>query len=397
VLWETVVDDPDRYYLSGAPLAVRDMVVVGVGMFGGGRGLIAAYDVAAGKQRWRFVTIPGPGEKGSESWSGESWRDGGGPTWITGSYDAAQDLLIWGVGNPKPDYDTAARRGDNLYTDSVVALKAATGELAWHFQFTPADDRDWDSNQTPVLVDYQTASGFQKRVLWANRNGFYYVLDRTTGAFIAGQPFVAQNWTSGLDVNGRPTPRANAGAARGGSVVYPSGIGGTNWWSPTYDAVSDTFFVPFVEQGVVVVPSSNRAPADTPRPLYTGVRALAGATGKLLWEHRHPSRMDTNETGGLLSTRAGVLFGSDMSELFALDSATGSRLFTFETGAKIWAAPITYSVDGRQYVSIISGHDLLAFSFQDPPREIAADYVAHGAARSPPDLRAPTPAPAPSR
>lgn len=368
VLWETAVGDRDRHPMTGAPLVVRDMVVVGsaVAPGAGGRGFIAAYDAATGKQRWRFQTIPEPGQPGADTWSGESWRNGGGPTWITGSYDAAQDLLIWGVGNPKPDYDASLRRGDNLYTNSVVALRASTGELVWHFQFTPGDVRDWDSAQTPVLVDYAAASGIERRVLWANRNGFYYVLDRTNGKFVSGRSFVFQNWAEGLDANGRPVLKQPAVGNGGGSLVYPGGTGGTNWWSPTYDAALDTFFVPVLEQGAILVPASKIVPADAPRSFYTGVRALNGKTGAMLWEYRHEPRVTDNLTAGLLSTRSGVIFGSDLSKFFALDSRTGRRLFTFETGARIAAAPISYDLDGRQHVSVISGRTLLTFAL---PRE----------------------------
>jgi alcohol dehydrogenase (cytochrome c) len=362
VLWETAVDDRQRFHISGAPLAVRDMVVVGVGMFGGGRGFIAAYDAATGKQRWRFQTIPEPGAKGADTWAGDSWRDGGGPTWITGSYDPQQDLLVWGVGNPKPDYDAAARRGDNLFTDSAVALRGATGELVWHFQFTPADDRDWDSNQTPVLVDYAANGAVDRRVLWANRNGFYYVLDRDRGRFVTGAPFVYQNWAEKLDATGRPIPSQEMRAAKSGYLVHPSGTGATNWWSPSYDPELDLFFVPVLEQGAVFVPGSKNAPPDTVRPFYTGVRALQGRTGRMLWEHRHEPRLTDNSTGGLLSTRSGLVFGSDLSTFFTLDARSGKRLYAFETGAAIAAAPITYRIDGQQFVSIISGRDLLTFS-----------------------------------
>src|SRR2546422_807071 len=183
--WEVpVADDPKRYAISAAPLAYRDLVVTGVAtpdVIRGGRGFIAAYEATRGKQRCGVSTIPKPGEPGSETWAGNSGREGGAPTWLTGSYDPELDLLIWGVGNPKPVFDAAARRGDNLYTNSAVALRGTTGALVWYFQFTPADDHDWDANQIPVLADQKTPRGTAKRVLWANRNGFYYVLDREIG------------------------------------------------------------------------------------------------------------------------------------------------------------------------------------------------------------------------
>src|SRR5881397_2422041 len=181
-----------RDAISAAPLAYRDLVVTGVAtpdMIRGGQGFIAAYDANSGTERWRFMTITKPGGPGSETWAGNSGREGGAPTWLTGSYDPELDLLIWGVGNPKPVFDAAARRGDNLYTNSAVALRGSTGALVWYFQFTPADDHDWDANQIPVLADQTTPRGTEKRILWANRNGFYYVLDRASGKYLTATPF----------------------------------------------------------------------------------------------------------------------------------------------------------------------------------------------------------------
>jgi alcohol dehydrogenase (cytochrome c) len=262
--WDaTVVDEPKRYAISAAPLAFRDLVVTGVATpdaIPGGRGFIAAYDVNTGKERWRFGTIPQPGEPGHESWADDSWREGGAPTWLTGSYDPELDLLIWGVGNPKPVFDRAARRGDNLYTNSAVALRGSTGALVWYFQFTPADDHDWDANQIPVLADRRTPAGTRKGVLWANRNGFYYVLDRTSGKFLTAAPFVRQTWTDGLDPQGRPKPLSDSSRARKGFVLYPGSVGGTNWWSPSFDPASSLMLVPVLEQGMVYFMSGSSPP-----------------------------------------------------------------------------------------------------------------------------------------
>ena len=222
------------YAMTLAPLVVKDKVIIGVaGGEYGIRGFIAAHDAATGDEAWRFYTIPAPGEPGFETWAdgGDAWQRGGASVWLTGSYDAALDLTYWGIGNPGPDWNPAQRPGDNLYSDSVVALDPDTGELKWHFQFTPNDDYDYDAVQIPVLVDLPTASASSgKLMLWANRNGFFYVLDRATGEFIRGEPFVNVNWASGLDESGRPieTPQPL------GSVTFPGVQGGTNWYSPSY-------------------------------------------------------------------------------------------------------------------------------------------------------------------
>lgn len=361
--WQVRVDpDHKTYHVSGAPLALRDLVVVGVGTKNGGRGFISAFDAATGKQRWRFATIPGPGEPGNDTWANDSWRQGGAPTYITGSYDSERDLLLWGVGNPKPDYDAALRAGDNLYSNSVVALRGTTGELVWHFQFSPNDDHDWDSNQIPVLAD----RGDEHYVLWANRNGFYYVLDRLTGKFLHGSSFVRQNWTAGLDAKGRPMPLPG-GRSTAGVMVYPGNVGGTNWWSPTYVPDLDLMIVPSLEQGMVFFPSADSPPVDHNRSFYTAVRALDARTGRLVWEYAQPPRIVHNVTGGLLSTRSGLVFGSDESTFFALDARDGKPLWSVETGGLISASPVTYVVEGEQFVMIPAGRNLMGFAMAPTP------------------------------
>jgi alcohol dehydrogenase (cytochrome c) len=365
--WEaTVATDAERYSITSAPLAYRDLVVTGVAIAGdaaGGQGFIAAYDANTGKERWRFVTIPQPGEPGSETWEGDSWRGGGAPTWLTGSYDPELDLLIWPVGNPKPDYDAAARRGDNLYSNAAVALRGTTGALVWHFQFTPADDHDWDANQIPVLVDRNTPRGPEKRVLWANRNGFYYVLDRVSGRYLNGAPFVHQTWTEGLDPDGRPKPASNASRDREGFLLYPGYVGATNWWSPSFDPALNLMFVPALEQGMVYFRSLSSPPQTIGgRPFYTAIRALDASTGRRVWEYRREPRLVDNVMGGLLSTTGGIVFGGDQATFFALDSRTGSPLWSVETGGIIRAAPVTFAVGGEQFVAIAAGRNLLAFA-----------------------------------
>ena len=367
--WEvTVSDDPKRYAISAAPLAYRDLVVTGVAtpdLVQGGQGFIAAYDANTGKERWRFGTIPKPGEPGGETWAGNSGREGGAPTWLTGSYDPDLDLLIWGVGNPKPVFDAAARRGDNLYTNSAVALRGSTGALVWYFQFTPADDHDWDANQIPVLANQPTprGGGTEKRVLWANRNGFYYVLDRVSGKYLNATPFVHQTWTAGLDPQGRPKPLSDSSRSREGFVLNPGSVGATNWWSPSFDPTLNLMFVPVLEQGMVYFTSASSAPEPIGgRPFYTAVRALDAFTGKQVWEYRRAPRLVNNVMGGVLSTKGGIVFGGDQGTFFALDSRTGRPLWSVETGGVIRAAPETFVAGGEQLVAIAAGRNLLAFA-----------------------------------
>ena len=255
-LWDVEVANMDlAYAFTLAPLAVKDKVIVGSsGGDRGTRGFIVALDAATGEEAWRFHTIPGPGEPGHETWERcpanprshcdpEAWKHGGGAAWLTGSYDAALNLTYWGVGNPGPDFFREQRPGDNLYTNSVVALDADTGELKWHFQFTPADLYDFDAVQIPVLADIERNNTAFKVMLWANRNGFYYVLNRETGRFLSGRPFVEVNWAEGLDDSGRPieTPQPP------GAPTYPGIQGGTNWYSPSYSPQTELFYIPVWE------------------------------------------------------------------------------------------------------------------------------------------------------
>jgi alcohol dehydrogenase (cytochrome c) len=371
LVWSAAVDRPDVYYISAAPLAFKDLVVTGVGTRQIGRGFVAAYDAETGRERWRFMTIPEPGKAGNETWSDDSWRNGGAPTWMTGSYDVERDMLIWGVGNPKPDYDAEVRRGDNLHSNSAIALRGTTGELLWHFQFTPHDDKDWDANQIPLLVDLPAGNGAKPHVLWANRNGFYYVLDRLTGRYITSKPFVHQTWTGPMSEQGRPQPLPRSQYNKTGQLMFPGNQGGTNWWPPTYNPDLNLVYVPVLEQGMLFYPAAQSWPRDTGKSSYTAVRALNPATGDLVWEMRNAPRYRDAEIGGLLSTASGLLFGSDQSTFFALDAKTGQALWSIETGGKISAAPITYMLDGVQYIAINAGRDLIAFALA---RKLAARF-----------------------
>ena len=226
-LWDvTVADNTAGYSLTEAPLIVKDKIVIGAaGGEKGMRGFLAAYSAETGQEEWKFNTIPGPGEPGNDTWPGDTWKRGGASSWMTGSYDPDLNLVIWGTGNPWPDTDPEVRIGDNLYTDSAIAIDADTGKMKWYFQFTPNDGADWDSMQVPVLAD-MTVNGTQRKVVyWANRNGFFYVLDRATGKFIRGNAFVKQNWATGLDENGRPIRAPKMRATVAGTLTFPGSQG----------------------------------------------------------------------------------------------------------------------------------------------------------------------------
>jgi len=373
VVWQTqVVSASDGYTLTGAPLVVNRLVVVGVagGEFGI-RGFLAAYDAETGKQVWKFDTIPGPGEPGHETWENDAWRTGGGPTWNTGSYDPSLDLVYWGVGNPAPDFSADVRPGDNLYTNSVVALHASSGKLAWHFQFTPHDDHDWDSAQNPVLADLPI-NGTKRRVIcWPNRNGFYYVLDRATGEFLTGVPFVEQNWAEGLDAVGRPRLVKGQSISGTGQLIKPGVLGGTNWQNPAYDEKRGLIFIPATEGAGVFTESQNPKRGD--RGLYQGsagaqqttqpvVRALDAATGARRWEHFSPRlEREPGQYSGLLATEGGLVFGASAGYVFALDSTTGHELWRVFLGSSTLAPPISFSVDGRQVIVASAGHAMFMF------------------------------------
>jgi alcohol dehydrogenase (cytochrome c) len=392
-LWNVAVAEPAHgYSITLAPLAVKDRVIVGVG---GGeygiRGFIAAYDAASGKEVWRFTTIPAPGEPGAETWSGDSWKNGGGSLWVTGTYDPSLNLTYWGVGNPGPDFNAAQRPGDNLYTDSVVALNADTGKLQWHFQFTPNDRYDWDSTQVPVLVDGNWKESPAKLLMLANRNGFFYVLDRATGKFLFGKPFIKVNWASGLDANGRPiqTPQPP------GATTWPGQQGGTSWYSPSYSPRTGLFYVPTWEDvsGVFtsqpaqyqpgqnywggnyratrpapdapVAPNIRRGPINnwTNEPSYGAVVALDPQTGERKWTFPMYDLSDA----GILTTASDLLFTGGREGYFqSLDARTGELLWKVSLGsAQIMMGPITYEIEGKQYVSVICGNVMATFGLRE--------------------------------
>lgn len=378
LVWETqVADYTAGYTITAAPLAVRDKIIVGIaGGEYGIRGFLDAYDSTTGARAWRFYTVPEPGEPAGDTWSGDSWRTGGGPTWLTGSFDPTLGLLYWGVGNPAPDFNGDVRLGDNLYTDSVIALDMETGALRWHFQFTPHDEHDWDSNQIPVLVDREVEGMPRRLMLWANRNGFYYVLDRVTGEFLHASPFVTQNWAERIDSNGRPIKLPSADPSPMGTLTWPGLSGGANWWSPSYSPQTDLIYVPFAEAPKIFfkniefeldeyVPGlrfEGSASVHTGEPLQNGVRALDPDTGEMVWEFLRPQpRRNVGRIGGVLSTAGDVVFFGDLLDFVAYDARLGRELWRVNLGGHINASPTTFAVDGQQRVAIPAGNTIYVF------------------------------------
>ncbi len=368
VVWEVEAAEPfSKRSISAAPLAINELVLIGTaGSFG--RGSIAAFDARTGKEKWRFFTIPLASELHGDSWAGKSGLTGGAAAWMTGSYDPSRDIVYWGTGNPAPDYNKLLRLGDNLYSNSVLALQGASGKLLWHFQFTPGDDHDWDSAQVPVLASLDRTRHGGEQLLTPNRNGFFYSLDRSTGKFNFAQAYVFQNWAKLIDKNGRPVLVEHGREAARGVLSFPGSGGGTNWYPPSFDGGRGLFFIPAQERSQIFFPGTpeqnpgpKNFPADSGKPHYTLIKAVDARTGSEVWKHQFPMRMDKEGTSGLLSTASGLVFGANLSTFLALRSDNGEKLWEFSTGGQISAAPMTYSVAGKQFVAIAAGNTLMAF------------------------------------
>jgi len=375
VVWQTLVASPsDGYAITGAPLIANHSVIVGIS---GGefrtRGFLAAYDMVTGQQQWKFYTIPGPSEMGHQSWENDAWRTGGGGTWVTGSYDPSSDLLYWGVGNPSPAFAGGSRPGDNLFSDSVIALNASTGKLAWYFQFTPHDERDRDAAQTPILADLLIDGVVRKVICWPNRNGFYYVLDRITGEFLTGGPFVEIDWATGLTSKGRPILANGDNLSTAGHHAKPGIAGATNWQNPAFDPRRGTIFVPALERSSIFTKVSPNEAVRAQGGAFVGsgfsqteqgqhkVVALDAATGRRKWEYTAPAGGDLNY-GGLLSTEGGLVFGASGGVFFALDADTGCELWRLPLGGNTKSAPISFTIDGRQVIAVSAGRALFVLS-----------------------------------
>ena len=386
-VWKTRVVDPSLgYSLTMAPLVVKYKVIIGpAGGEYGIRGFVAAFDARTGKEAWRFHTIPGPGEAGHETWAGDAWQHGGGSVWLTGSYDPELNLIIQGVGNPSPDWNATVRPGDNLYTSSVIALDADTGKLKWHYQFVPNDAWDWDAMQTPVMVDAEWQGQPRKLLYWAHRNGVFYVLDRTNGKFLSGKPFVKVTWWAGFDENGRPKVQPNSLPTAEGTLLYPGVQGGTNWYAPSYSPRTGLFYLSvwadyysvYQEGEADYVPGRRFNGGNIRQPLaygrnttllpneeqgYGALKALNPKTGEMVWQVKFA---DLTE-GGVLTTVGDVVFTGNREGYFlAYDARDGKLLWKASLGGYIAAGPVSYSVDGKQYIAVAAGHGMFVFGLRE--------------------------------
>jgi alcohol dehydrogenase (cytochrome c) len=384
LLWKTkVAEASQRYAITHAPLVIKDKVLVGTaGGDGGAPGIIAAFDSKTGREVWRFHTIPEPGEPGNDTWSGDSWKKGGAAVWNTGAYDPESNLTYWGTGNPAPDWDGRERLGDNLYSDCVIALDADTGKLKWYYQFTPHDEMDYDATQVPVLADmsWPDKSGQsrpRKVMLWANRNGLMYVLDRTSGEFLLGKPFAKVNWMDGFDEKGRPKRVPGMGPSKEGTLIMPTVNGATNWYPPSYSPRTELFYIPGWENTGSIATEGGRPqtvgnlPAGAPnlvvndRPENQGygfVRAFDMKTGDQKWEYK----MSDVTYAGVLSTASDLVFsGGREGYFYALNARTGQPLWRMALGGQVNSGPMSFMVDGKQYIAVAAGGSLFAFRLKN--------------------------------
>ena len=377
VAWQRQIADPDKSeVITGAPLIVKDMVITGVaGAEYGIRGWLASTDLVGQKEIWRTYTIPGKGEPGSETWKDENnaASSGGGSTWVTGSYDPDTDTIIWGVGNPGPDWDNQYRPGDNLYTDSSLGIDANTGKIKWHFQHTPNDPYDYDSVAENVLVDV----GGKKLALEADRNGFAYAVDRTNGQFVWGLPFVKKvTWTKGLDPKtGKPleydpskpvqtyVTSVTPSRENKETDICPGNMGGKNWPPTAYNPDLKLWYIPVIESCNHIKVEDMTPAKLKQREFFTGggpsqpfritgsVTAIDVTSGKIAGKAETPFPM----LGGILATPDLVFAGQPSGEVMAFDAKTLEKLWEFNTGGGVSAPPMTFSVDGKQYVAILVG------------------------------------------
>ena len=384
-LWNTqVADHTQQYAMTVAPIVVKDKVISGVaGGEHGVRGFLAAYDVNTGKEVWRFNTVPGPGEAGYETWLGkdgkpnDSYLHGGAPIWVTGSYDPETNLTMWGTGNAGPDYNGDNRVGDNLYSSSVIAVDADTGKLKWHYQFSPHDEFDWDATQVPVLADINFQGRPRKVMMWANRNGVFYVLDRTTGQFLSGKSFVKTNWYTGFDEKGRPMRAPGILPTLEGTLVYPGNQGGTNWYNPSFSPVTGLFYIPAWENSSSTYKKGEDPPEFHDGQSFTGqgpgrggaaddvfgsIIAMDPNTGDRKWTFKLAA---PSPEGGVLTTASNVLFaGGRDGQFVAVDARDGKLLWETNLGPSVSAGPMTYMVNGKQYVTIQCGSALYTFTLR---------------------------------
>lgn len=376
LLWDTRLDDwRKNYAASSAPLPAGNLVISGVsGGEHGANGFVAAHDQETGKEVWRFWTVPKPGEPLSETWQGIDIEHGGAPTWFTGSYDPELDTVYWPTGNPSKEYNGDDRKGDNLYADCILALDRKTGKLNWYYQFTPHDLWDWDATQTSVLADADWQGQRRKLLLHANRNGFFYVFDRQDGKLLLAKPFVRNiTWASGIGPDGRPIKLPNQEPSPTGTKVCPSQDGATNWFSPSFNPATGLYYVQTFEKcgiytkspqgkwqsGKTYLGGSHRGAPD-PKPQRI-LRAIDIHSGAIAWELPQPG--PANSWGGTLTTASGlVIAGEDGGGLIAVDATSGKPLWIFQTNQMWKASPMTYMFDGKQYVAVAAGSNIIALA-----------------------------------
>ncbi|MCU1330053.1 MAG: hypothetical protein JWN34_5423 [Bryobacterales bacterium] len=387
LLWTTPVGKPEAgYSVTVAPLVVKDKIIAGpAGGEYGISGFLSAYSAETGKELWRFNTIPRPGEAGHNTWENDAWQHGGGSIWTTGSYDPDLNLIYWGIGNAAPDWNGDVRPGDNLYTSSVIALDADTGKLKWHFQFTPHDEFDFDATQVPVLADLTWQGRPRKVLMTANRNGYFYVLDRATGEFLLGKPFVKVSWADGLDDKGRPIRVGHSTPE--GMLIYPENQGGTNWYNPAYSPRTGLFYIPSwmdthsintsrvdpykegnpFHGGTATHEVPGLRPGMTNRRLpevgWGAIQALDPKTGAIKWQHK---MFDVTDSGVLVTASDVVFAGGREGYFYALDARNGTVLWKAMVGGAVSAGPTTYAVDGKQYISIPAGNAIFTFGLRQP-------------------------------
>lgn len=377
LLWEIAYADWNKNYgATGAPLVVNGKVIVGTsGGDDGVRGFVAAYDANSGKLSWRFWTIPGPKEFGSESWPGDLYLHGGGTTWMPGTYDTETNTLFWTTSNPGPDFDGNVRPGDDLYTDCVLALDPDTGKLKWYFQFTPHDLYDYDATETPVLIDAVYGGEPRKLLVQANRNGFVYVLDRSNGKFLSATPFANKiTWAKSIDVQGRPVLTGLKPSPEG-TAICPGYGGATNWFAPSYNESTHLVYFMAMEECQTFFTKPQKF--EERKTFYsTGVKRVPGEISKkilvaydldkqsIAW--RYPQVGRAHSSSGTMTTAGDLVFFGDDSQSFeAVDARTGKPLWHFNTGQDFGASPMTYAVQGKQYVAIAAGSDIFSFALSD--------------------------------
>jgi alcohol dehydrogenase (cytochrome c) len=372
VVWDvTAADYRIGYSFTVAPLAVKNLIVIGVsGGEYGVRGFIDAYDADTGERKWRFYTVPGSGEPGHETWEGDSWKVGGAPAWNTGTYDAVTNQIFWPTGNPAPSNRGEGRAGDNLYSNSLLALNADTGKMNWYFQFTKHDEHDWDATQIPVIIDTPVNAGGKHLIAQADRNGYFYVLDRTTGKLLSATAYGKTTWSDTKDGEGRPAANQNASPTLEGHTVCPGALGTTNFMAPTYDSQTGLFYVTARDQCDIfsTAPQPYEAghafygsayfPSEEAEPYRGFLKAIDPATGAIKWKFEHTSPT----WSGVLSTAGGLVFSGDAEGNFiAFEAASGKPLWHFQMGGAVYAAPMAFSVDGKEYVAIAAGSAVYAF------------------------------------